>query len=44
MRIAHATVFGIPRADVGVADFLMKTPFRIACKMASCNCFLVYDV
>lgn len=44
MRIAYATVFGIPRADVGTADFLIKIPFRIAYNIAYCNCFLVYDV
>ena len=34
MRIAYVTIFGIPRADVGAADFLMGTPFYNAYRMA----------
>ena len=38
MRI-YPSVFDIPRADVGVAGFLTKTPFRSACKMVCRICF-----
>ena len=42
MRIAYAPVFGIPRADVGGADFLIETPFRNDCISAYCIHFFAY--
>ena len=42
MRAADASDFGIPRADVDAVDFLTKIPFRNACKMAFCRCFLAH--
>ena len=42
MRIAYAPVFGIPRVNVGAADFSMETPFRIDCISAYCIHFFAY--
>ena len=42
LRIAYAPVFGIPRADVGGADFLIETPFRNDCISAYCIHFFAY--
>ena len=42
MRIAYAPVFGIPRADVGGADFLMGIPFHNDCISAYCIHFFAY--
>ena len=42
LRIAYAPVFGIPRADVGGAHFLIETPFRNDCISAYCIHFFAY--
>ena len=44
MRIAYAPVFSIPRVNVGVADFLMETPFRNDCISAYYIYFFVYII
>ena len=38
----YASLFDIPRADVDVAYFLTKTPFRSVCKMVCCIYFPAY--
>ena len=42
MRIAYTPVFGIPRADVGGADFLIGIPFRNDCISAYYIYFFAY--
>ena len=42
VRDVYASVFGIPRANVDVAGFLMKIPFRSVCSMPYYTCFPAY--
>ena len=44
MRIAYAPVFGIPRADIGGADFSIRIPYRNDCISAYCIHFFAYVI